>query len=151
VTAAAHEPTEQSLGALIDSSVWIALEKSEITEQSLVESTGNLPIYICAVVVAELKQGVALASAPLLRKRREDMLARVLLSPSITLDNAVALQWGAIAAHLQMQNTSRHRSQDIWLAAAAMAHRLRLVTLNGRDFADIPGLDLSQPKRTLRQ
>jgi predicted nucleic acid-binding protein len=102
VEVASRSPADtQIVGALIDSSVWIALEKGEISERALLDCAGDVAIHTCAVVIAELKQGVELAASPLVRKRRQDMLSRVMLSPSIALDSAIAMQWGAIAAHMQ--------------------------------------------------
>jgi len=33
--------------------------------------------------------------------------------------------------------------QDLWLASQAIQHGYHLLTRNRRDFADVPGLDLS--------
>lgn len=37
---------------------------------------------------------------------------------------------------------SRRKIVDRMIAATAMAHELRLITLNGADFTDVPGLAL---------
>jgi predicted nucleic acid-binding protein len=36
----------------------------------------------------------------------------------------------------------RHRVQDLWLASQAIQHALTLLTCNGKDFINIPGLAL---------
>ena len=36
----------------------------------------------------------------------------------------------------------RHRINDLWLAALAIQHGMKIATQNGRDFADLPGVDL---------
>jgi predicted nucleic acid-binding protein len=38
--------------------------------------------------------------------------------------------------------TSRRKTFDRMIAATALVHGLTLVTLNGKDFADVPGLEL---------
>ena len=35
-----------------------------------------------------------------------------------------------------------HRVQDIWIAAQAIQHGLRLMSYNRKDFDDVPGLDV---------
>jgi predicted nucleic acid-binding protein len=58
---------------------------------------------------------------------------------------AFPLGWNeaAIAAKIHRQlRTTRNRSNDIAIAACAIAHAAALWTLNPRDFADIPGLEL---------
>lgn len=49
----------------------------------------------------------------------------------------------AIAAKIHRQlKTARNRSNDLAIAACAIAQNAALWTLNPRDFADIPGLEL---------
>jgi predicted nucleic acid-binding protein len=43
---------------------------------------------------------------------------------------------------LEKAGYSRRKIADRMIAATALAHRLTLVTLNGADFTDVPGLDL---------
>jgi len=67
---------------------------------------------------------------------------RRLLSPFrlVAVDRAVA----EAAGRLRRQRSIR--PPDAIIAATAIVHRLRLVTRNLRDFADIPRLGLSAPR-----
>ena len=37
---------------------------------------------------------------------------------------------------------STHRVNDLWLAALAIQHGMKVATQNEKDFADVPGLDV---------
>ena len=53
------------------------------------------------------------------------------------------LLFGRIAAELDARGApSKHRLHDLWIAASAIQHGFQLLTRNGADFADIPGLRL---------
>jgi predicted nucleic acid-binding protein len=41
---------------------------------------------------------------------------------------------------------ARHRQADLAIAACALEHNAQLWTLNEPDFADVPGLNLYQPR-----
>lgn len=51
--------------------------------------------------------------------------------------------FGRLAADLDDAGTpSTHRMQDIWIAALAIQHNMKVLTRNRRDFVDIPGLQV---------
>jgi predicted nucleic acid-binding protein len=57
----------------------------------------------------------------------------------ITVETAE--RFGALAAQLKRAGRDPHvRINDLWLAAQALQRDFRLLTSNGRDFADISGL-----------
>ncbi|TAG46119.1 MAG: type II toxin-antitoxin system VapC family toxin [Betaproteobacteria bacterium] len=135
------------LGALIDTSVWIAIERNEINANGLSETARGLLAFTSPIVVGEIKHGVERALTPVQRKSRQDALDSIMRHPVIAIDAAVAVQWGVLSAQLFMQGATRRRSQDLWLAATAIARQLCLITLNPRDFNDIPGLLILVPPR----
>jgi predicted nucleic acid-binding protein len=136
-----------ALGALIDTSVWIALEKNELDVSALSTTARGLLTFTSPIVVGEIKQGVERALTPVQRKSRQDALDLIVRHPVIAIDATVANQWGVLSAQLAIQGTALRRSQDIWLAATAIVHQLCLITLNPRDFSDIPGLLVLVPPR----
>ncbi len=71
------------------------------------------------------------------RRAAVDILLAVL--PVLPFDAA------CLAAYRQIVETagfSRRKVIDRMIAATALVHHLSLITLNRRDFADVPGLDL---------
>jgi predicted nucleic acid-binding protein len=64
------------------------------------------------------------------------------------MDAETGLIFGALAAELDSAGRpSTHRIQDLWLAAVAVQHNLKVLTQNPKDFRGIPGLTvLSIPR-----
>lgn len=57
----------------------------------------------------------------------------------LAFDSSVVAIYRDIVARIGF---SRRKVSDRMIAATALAHDLTLITINGRDFADIPGLRL---------
>ncbi len=78
-------------------------------------------------------------------RRREELEAQEALLPR---EQAIpfGFEEAALAARLYSEvPRPRGRVVDLAIAAAAMAQRARLWTLNREDFLDIPGLELYEP------
>ncbi len=127
---------------LIDSSIWIAIEKQEITRQRLLETIGTADIYTNPTILSELKTGIELAPNAVIRQARQQALDAVERFQVVNHDRSVAMQFGVINGFLRLAGKTRNRLQDLWIAASALEHDLTLVTRNGHDFADIPNLKL---------
>ena len=94
------------------------------------------PFFISAISRVELENGAARTLGAL----NEAALAHV-LSYVTTVDfgsNEIA-EYRRI---VRQSGYSRRKTSDWMTAATALAHGLALVTLNGRDFGDVAGLDL---------
>ncbi len=66
----------------------------------------------------------------------EEMVGRhTVLSPNLQ----TAELWASISAH-RARAGRRIETSDCWIAATAVQYQLPLVTHNGADYADIPGL-----------
>lgn len=88
---------------------------------------------ISAVSVGELDAGVLMATAASLRAARLRRLsALVAIAPVLAVDAAVASHFGELRAASQRKATN-----DLWIAATALAHGLVLVTRD-RDQAALP-------------
>ena len=69
-------------------------------------------------------------------------LRRLKRKPQLRITIETGEVFGQIAAQLQKAGRSEDfRVQDVWLAAQAIQRGFKLLTLNGKDFRDIPGLD----------
>ena len=130
---------------LIDTCVWIALEKAEIAKQAFIDAAGSATVVTSPVVWAEMKLGVEMAANAITRQARQAALERVLRYPLLELNREVALDMGVLSAYLLGLGKKRQRTQDLWLAASARTHGAALLTLNTKDFADIPQLSLLHP------
>lgn len=96
------------------------------------------PVHLSAISRVELENGVyRFAALRDIRPRSLDLILR----------NMPTLEFGEpeIAAYREIVSAighSRRKTLDRMIAATAIVHGLTLVTLNGADFTDIPGLDL---------
>lgn len=104
--------------ALIDTSVLISGMAPELDE----------PWVISAISVGELEAGVLLAGDAAIRARRLRLLSAVLAeAPVIDVDRVVSVRYGELRAA-----SSRGPTNDLWIAATALAHNCTLVTADER-------------------
>jgi predicted nucleic acid-binding protein len=131
------------VGFLIDACAWIDVERGVLAPADVAAFTGDEPVYLSPVTIAELKFGAEAAADAHIRQRRLSALARLRRKPLLPIDGDTAEVFGRLAAQLKAQaRRPRQRVQDLWLASQAIQHSYRLLTRNQADFADIPGLDL---------
>jgi predicted nucleic acid-binding protein len=125
------------LPILIDTDVAIHLRDGDPDITRRLDASGRTPI-ISAVTMVELLGGVAVdQSAGRVRARLLTELLRFV--PVMPFTDAEAQAYGEIVAHL---GHDRRRVLDRMIAAQAIVAGLPLATINGRDFADVPGLVL---------
>ncbi|HWK66162.1 MAG TPA: PIN domain-containing protein [Rhizobiaceae bacterium] len=127
---------------LFDTSVAIELRDGDRAFRSLLATVDETP-SISVISRVELEGGVY-ANAVLAERRRKAVDA--LLREFIVLDftDEMAEIYGTI---VEQAGFSRRKITDRMIAATALAHDLTLVTLNGRDFRDVPGLELVEWER----
>lgn len=131
------------MGFLIDTCIWVDVERGLIAPSDVAAITGDEPVYISPVTVSELKFGAENAASAAIRQKRLAALARLKKKPVIWIDETTGEIFGDLAA--QMRKKGRHhtyRVQDLWIASQAIQHGFRLLTHNKKDFEDIPGLTL---------
>jgi predicted nucleic acid-binding protein len=132
------------MGVLIDTCIWIDVEQGKLTPEEIIAATGNEPVYLSPVTIAELKFGAECATSPAIHQQRLAALARIRLKPVLRIDETTGEIFGSIAAQIKTSGkTHRPRIQDIWLASQAIQHGFTLLTRNVRDFEDIPGLQIA--------
>jgi predicted nucleic acid-binding protein len=130
------------LAWLLDTSVAIQLRDGDRAFRSRLATVDEIP-SISAITRVELEGGVY-ANPTLAEKRRKavDAVLREFIVLDITSE--IAALYGQIVAQAGF---SRRKIADRMIVATALAHGLGLVTLNARDFRDVPGLDLIEWER----
>ena len=107
--------------ALIDTSVLIHGITPEISE----------PWAVSAISVGELEAGVLLAPDDAIRALRLRLLTAVLAeAPVVDVDRTVSARYGELRAA-----SGRRPTNDLWIAATALAHDFTLITGDERQAA----------------
>lgn len=122
---------------LLDTSIVIQLRDGDRRFRSLLETVDETPC-ISAITRVELEGGIY-ANADLTEKRRRAVDALLREFAVLDFTNEIAATYGEI---VEQRGFSRRKITDRMIAATALVHGLALVTLNGRDFRDVPGLEL---------
>ena len=126
------------MGALIDSSVLVAVERGEIDlVVRLAERTEEV-FAVSAVTASELLHGVHRARGEARRARREAYVETLLSAfPVLPFDLVTA----RVHARLSAQLASRGKpvgAHDLVIASTAIAHGLEVVTRDERSFPTDP-------------
>jgi predicted nucleic acid-binding protein len=131
------------VGFLIDSGIWIEVERGRLAVADVHAATRNQPVFISPVTIAELQLGAELIQDRTTRLKCLAFLRRLKRKPLLRIDAQTGEVFGSLAAQLHRSGRGHQfRVQDLWLAAQAVQRRFKLLTLNARDFKDIPGLEL---------
>lgn len=131
------------MGFLIDTCIWVDVERGVLGPADIATVTGNEPVYFSPVTIAELKFGAENAADAGIRQKRLAALARLKRKPLLTIDETTGEIFGDLAVRLKKKGPGhQYRVQDLWLASQAIQHGFGFLTHNRKDFADIPGLRL---------
>jgi predicted nucleic acid-binding protein len=131
------------MGFLMDSCVWIDVERGVLAPADVEALTHGEPIFISPVTLAELRFGAEVAPDAGTRQRRLAALRRLERKPLLSIDGTTGGIFGSLAAETRAAGRQhRYRVQDLWLASQALQHTCGVLTRNRHDFEDIPGLSL---------
>jgi predicted nucleic acid-binding protein len=131
------------MGFLIDTCIWIDVERGTISPADVARFTREEPVFISPVILAELSFGAEMAKDERIRQKRLAALTLLRKKPFINIDENTGDIFGRLAASLHKQGLDhKYRIQDLWLASQAIQNNLKFLTRNEKDFLDIPGLDL---------
>jgi predicted nucleic acid-binding protein len=131
------------VGWLIDTSLWIAVERGALSAADIHAITRQDPVYLSPVNIAEIRFGLELLRPGPHKQRASAMLRRLHRKPQLRITVETAEMFGSLAARLRKAGRDPHvRVNDLWLASQAIQREFRLLTSNAKDFADIPGLDM---------
>lgn len=132
---------------LIDTNLWIVYLKQASSEiRARLEHTSVGEISVCSVVWADLLHGARKYEKRDIREHK----IQITLNPFICLpfDLPAARQYARIRDHLE-RDGQVIGSNDLMIAAIAIANNLVVVTNNTAEFQRVPGLhveDWSTPK-----
>ena len=131
-------------GYLIDTGIWVEVERGRLSSADLASIIGKAAVYASPVSIAELAQTTEVPAEEHIRQRRRVTVQRLREKVILPIDGDTGEIFGKLAFGLTKQGrgSPTHRVQDIWLAAQAIQHKLRLLTYNRKDFDDVQGLDV---------
>lgn len=135
------------MGWLIDTSLWIAVERGTLSAADIHAITQQDPVYLSPVNVAEVRFGMDLMRSGPRKERATGMLRRLRRKPQLRITVETAETFGRLAARIKKDGRDPQvRVNDLWLAAQAIERDFRLLTSNVKDFSDIPGLQVTAVK-----
>jgi tRNA(fMet)-specific endonuclease VapC len=127
------------VAVLIDTAVLIDAERRRRPAEAV---GGEEDRAISVVTASELLHGVHRAPDATIRMRRQAYVEHVLerMTP-IPITTHVARAHAEIWARLEADG-ALIGAHDLWIAATALAHGMRVATVNARHFERVPGLDV---------
>ncbi len=125
------------MGFIIDSSVFIAVEREELDLAEIVQRVGDEPIAVAAITASELLHGVHRGRGQRQKAKRsafvEGILSRLtVLDFNLRVARAHAQLWASRAS--KGKSIGAH---DLQIAATALAHDLTVATHDARSFPTI--------------
>ena len=135
------------MGFLIDTDLWIAVERRRLNVADIHSITKQRPIFLSPVNLAEIRLGIELVDDTRKKHQAMAMLRRMRRKPLLRITGETAEVFGVLAAKLQRAGRGADfRIQDLWLAAQTVQRGFTLLTANVKDFKDIPDLKFIEVK-----
>ncbi len=129
------------MGFLIDTSLWIAVERGTLSAADIHAITQQAPVYLSPVNLAEIRFGIEMMTDPRSKQRAIATLRRLRRKPLLRITGETAEVFGVLAAKLRRTTRgTEFRIQDLWLSAQAVQRDFTVLTANAKDFQDVPGL-----------
>jgi len=131
------------VGWLIDTGIWIAIERGTLSAADIHAITRQAPVYLSPVNLAEMQFGLEMLKIGPVKQRAARALHRMRRKPQLRITVETGEIFGTLAAKLKKAGRdAEFRINDLWLAAQAIQRDYSLLTTNAKDFTDIPGLKL---------
>jgi tRNA(fMet)-specific endonuclease VapC len=135
-----------TIGLVLDSSVFIAAERRKLTALEAVENvrktTGEVPVVMSSLTVAEIGHGIYRANTPELRERRRAFLDELKATVPVHPVTGATAEIIARVGGEQAAKGLHIPLADLIIGACALELGYGLGTGNARDFSRIPGLKL---------
>ena len=130
------------MGYLIDTSILIENERGRLDLEPHLATRGSEEFFLSVITASELLHGVHRAHDAKVRSRRSAWVEAILERfPLLPVDLISARAHARISAELSAAGTLIGPN-DLWLAATGIAHGLKLVTVNQREFERVAGLEV---------
>lgn len=134
------------MGVILDTCIWVAIAADTLPRDRVIAVAGDAPVFTSVVSLGELGFGVHACTDPTERARRAAVLRQIELRPTLPVTAQTASAYGLLCASVKSAGRSpRPRMNDLWIAAQAIENGYTLMTLNERDFADLPGVAIVVP------
>lgn len=137
------------MAIIVDTNVYIDAENDrlDLSKLSILQSE---PIYMAAITVSELLAGVKLAKTSDEHIHRHVFVESILNNvPVLDFDMEVARTYAELYSFALAQKQQEKRRNlnvhDLQIAATALVYGYRVLTTNGDDFKNIPGIQLINP------
>ena len=129
------------MGFLIDTGLWIAIERGKLSAADIHAITRQAPVFLSPVNLAEVRFGIELMTDPKQKQRATAAFRRMQRKPILRITAETAEVFGILAGRLTQSGRGHDfRIQDLWLAAQAVQRKFTLLTSNAKDFQDVPNL-----------
>ncbi len=131
------------MGWLIDTTIWVAVERGAMGAADIHAITKQEPVYLSPVNIAEMQFGMESLKPGATKQKAMAALRRLKRKPQLRVTVETGEIFGTLAAKLKKSGRDTDfRINDLWLASQAIQRDFSLLTSNAKDFADIPGLKL---------
>ena len=147
------------MGYLLDTNVISKLSRKRDDSNERVydwiDKTPSADMYLSVISIGEIWKGIENLLSSSLGSREDNLLSSAELitwvnsrviarfeDSIIGIDRPIAERWGRL-----MVSRSDSLTVDTLLASTALVCSLTMVTLNEKDFRDIPGLEILNPNR----
>lgn len=132
------------MGVIFDTTVLIAIERSSLNIEKLIEGREDEPFGISAITVSELLHGVHRADSERRRLKREAYVERIIeFFPIYPFDLNAARIYARVWAHLAKKGISIG-AHDLIIASTAISLGFSVLTSDIRDYGKIQGLKVEQ-------
>lgn len=123
---------------LIDTGIWIAVERGTLGAADVHAITRQEPVYLSPVNIGEIRFGLELLRCAALKQKAAAALRRLRRKPQLRITVETAEVFGSLAAKLRKTGRDPNvRVSDLWLAAQAIQRDFKLLTSNLKDFEDV--------------
>ncbi len=131
------------MGWLIDTNIWIAIERGRLAAADIHAITKQDPVYLSPVNIAEMQFGLEMLKAGVMKQKAAAALRRLRRKPQLRITVETGEVFGVLASKLKKAGRGADfRINDLWIAAQTIQRDFTLLTSNSKDFADIPGLKM---------